>query len=63
MLVQIGLSCLLAACVGGHLEVVKYLYGCGGEALLMLTDKVGWQEAGGGCCIPDDNECELCGCV
>ncbi len=53
----------MAACESGHLEVVKYLYGCGGEALLMLTMEVSWQEAGGGCCILDDNECELCGCV
>ncbi len=47
MLVQDGRSCLLAACEGGHLEVVKYLHGCGGEALLMLTNKVSNSELAG----------------
>ena len=45
MLVQDGSSCLSAACEDGHLGVVKYLYGCGGEALLMLTTMVSRQEA------------------
>ncbi len=44
MLVQDGSSCLWVACFGGHREIVKYLYGCGGEALLMLTMEVSWQE-------------------
>ncbi len=47
--VQDGTSCLWAASQDGHLEVVKYLYGCGGEALLMLTDEVRWREAEGDC--------------
>lgn len=38
--VQDGWSCLLIACQNGHLEVVKYLHGAGGEALLMMTKKV-----------------------
>jgi hypothetical protein len=38
--VQDGASCLVVACQNGHVEVVKYLYSCGGEALLMLKRKV-----------------------
>ena len=37
---QYGWSCLLIACQEGHLDVVKYLHGAGGEALLMMTSKV-----------------------
>ena len=43
--VQDGASCLWIASQNGHVEVVKYLYSCGGEALLMLTKKVR-----AGCC-------------
>jgi hypothetical protein len=37
--------------------VVKYLHGCGGEALLMLTDKVRRREAGGGCLLAGLDVC------
>jgi hypothetical protein len=51
-LVQDGVSCLYIASWNGHVEVVKYLHGCGGEALLMLTKKVRRRGAGAGvCCV------------
>ena len=39
--VQDNVSCLWVACENGHLDVVKYLYKCGGKELLMLTKNVG----------------------
>ena len=48
--VQDGASCLWIASQNGHVEVVKYLYSCGGEALLMLTRKVSLQDVVNGCC-------------
>ena len=33
-------TCLMAACSGGHLDVVKYLREVGGKELLMLTEHV-----------------------
>ncbi len=58
-LVQDGASCLLIASWKGHVEVVKYLHGCGGEALLMLTNKVRRRGAGGGCLLRGLDVCVL----
>ena len=37
---QSGKTCLMAASLGGHMEVVRYLYDLGGKELLMVTDRV-----------------------
>ena len=37
---QGGRTCLMSACEGGHLDVVKYVCEIGGKELVMATDEV-----------------------
>ena len=53
---QNGISCLFKASQNGHLEVVKHLVERGGEALLMMTDKVS-EDAG---CVVGWLVCVFC---
>ena len=39
-LTQVGHTCLMSACKGGHLDVVKYVCEIGGKELVMPMDIV-----------------------